>query len=154
MAGFVKGMATTSGWTLVRSLRCDCRTLTRIQDRASTDRLRAMKMAAAAGNGDEQDRIEGSTAHDPADGDDSFSFESLIFPVFLLMQLSTEVNRTSKLRRGYGRRPRLSRQHDNRKDNYGRNCNPALHIPKGDVCGSASMCDGPHAGFPRLARCQ
>ena len=35
-----------------------------------------MKMAAAAGNGDEQDRIEGSTAHDPADGDDSFSCES------------------------------------------------------------------------------
>ena len=38
-----------------------------------------MKMAAAAGNGDEQDRIEESTEHDPADGDDSFSFESLIF---------------------------------------------------------------------------
>ena len=48
-----------------------------------------MKMAAAAGNGDEQDRIEGSTAHDPADGDDSFSFESLIFSVLLRMQLST-----------------------------------------------------------------
>ena len=55
------------------------------------DRSRAMKMAAAAGNGDEQDRIEGSTAHDPADGDDSFSFESLvIFLVLLRMQLSTE----------------------------------------------------------------
>ena len=40
--------------------------------------------------GDEQDRIEGSTAHDPADGDDSFSFESLIVPVLLRMQLSTE----------------------------------------------------------------
>ena len=25
---------------------------------------------------------------------------------------------------------------------------------KGDVCGSLSMCDGPHAGFPRRARCQ
>ena len=50
-----------------------------------------MKMAAAAGNGDEQVRIEGSTAHDPADGDDSFSFESLvIFLVLLHMQLSTE----------------------------------------------------------------
>ena len=43
-----------------------------------------MKMAAAAGNGDEQDRIY------PADGTDSFSFESLIFPVLLRMQLSTE----------------------------------------------------------------
>ena len=43
-----------------------------------------MKMAAAAGNGDEQVRIEGSIAHDPADGNDSFSYESLIFflPVF------------------------------------------------------------------------
>ena len=50
-----------------------------------------MKMAAAAGNGDEQVRIEGSTAHDPADGNDSFSYESLIFPPSLLrMQLSTE----------------------------------------------------------------
>ena len=50
-----------------------------------------MKMVAAACNGDEQDRIEGSTAHDPADGEDSFSFESPIFPPSLLrMQLSTE----------------------------------------------------------------
>ena len=51
-----------------------------------------MKMAAAAGNGDEQDRIEGSNAHDPADGNDSFSCESLIlFPSSLLrMQLGTE----------------------------------------------------------------
>ena len=45
-----------------------------------------MKMAAAAGNGDEQDRIEGSTAHDPADGDDPFSFESVIVPVLLRAQ--------------------------------------------------------------------
>ena len=34
-----------------------------------------MKMVAAVCNGDEQDRIEGSTAHDPADGNDSFYFE-------------------------------------------------------------------------------
>ena len=26
---------------------------------------------------------------------------------------------------------RLSKQHDNRMDNYGRNCNPAPHVPKG-----------------------
>ena len=80
MAGFAKGMATTSGWTLVQ---CDCRTRIQ-QDRTSMDRLRTMKMAAAAGNGDEQARIEGSTAHDPADGNDSFSCESLILflPVF------------------------------------------------------------------------
>ena len=43
-----------------------------------------MKMAAAAGNGDDvQDRIEESIAQDSADGNDSyFNFESLIFPVF------------------------------------------------------------------------
>ena len=75
MAGFAKGMATTRGWALVR---CDCRTRVQ-QDRASMDRSRTMKMAAAAGNGDELVRIEGSTAHDPADGNDFFSYESLIF---------------------------------------------------------------------------
>ena len=69
-------------------LGCDCRT--RIQDRALTDRWRAMKMAAAAGNGDEQDRIEGSTTQDPADGVDSFSFGVTNFSSPLRMQLSTE----------------------------------------------------------------
>ena len=50
-----------------------------------------MKMVADVCNGDEQVRIEGSTAHDPADGNDSFSYESLIFPPSLLrMQLGTE----------------------------------------------------------------
>ena len=80
MAGFAKGMATTSGWALVR---CDCRTRV-LQDRASMDRLRMMKMAAAAGNGDEQVRIEGSTAHDPADGIDSFPLRvtNFFLPVF------------------------------------------------------------------------
>ena len=84
-----------------------------------------MKMAAVAGNGDEQDRIEGSTAHDPADGDDSFSFKSLIFPVLLLMQLSTEPPSSEGAMDGG---QRLSRQHDNRKDNYGRNCNPHFMV--------------------------
>ena len=62
------------------------------------DRLRTMKMAAAAGNGDEQVRIEGPTAHDPADGNDSFPYESLIFS----SQSSAHAvgYRTSKLRRG------------------------------------------------------
>ena len=110
-----------------------------------------MKMAAAAGNGDEQDRIEGSTAHDPADGDDSFSFESLIFPVLLRMQLSTEPPSSEGAMDGV---QRLSRQHDNRKDNYGRNCNPHFMFRRGNVSGSASMCEGPHAGDPRRARYQ
>ena len=68
MAGFAKGMATTSGWPLVR---CDCRTLIQ-QDRALMDRSRAMKMAAAAGNGaDVQDRTKESIVQDSADGNDS-----------------------------------------------------------------------------------
>ena len=49
---------------------------------------------------------------------------------------------------------RLSRQHDNRKDNYGRNCNPHFMFRRGNVSGSASMCEGPHAGDPRRARYQ
>ena len=51
-----------------------------------------MKRAAAVCNGDEQDLIEGSTAHDPADGNDSCYFKSLIFfpPSLLRMQLSRE----------------------------------------------------------------
>ena len=54
MADFAKGMATNSGWALVR---CDCRN--RIQQdramaqRALMDRARTMKVAAAAGDGDD-----------------------------------------------------------------------------------------------------
>ena len=94
MTGFAKGIATTSGWALVR---CDCRTRV-LQDHASLDRLRTMKMAAAAGNGDEQVLIEGSTAHDPADGIDSFSLRVTNFS----SQSSAHAveHRTSKLRRG------------------------------------------------------
>ena len=57
-----------------------------------------MKMAAAAGNGDEQVRIEGSIAHDPADGIDSFYFRVSNFS----SQSSAHAfeHRTSKLRRG------------------------------------------------------
>ena len=100
MAGFTKGMATTSGWTLVLS---DCRT--RIQDRTLMYRSRAMKMAAAAGNGDKQDRIEGSIAHDSTDGHDSFSFES-IGQFFSQSFAHAAEHRTSKLQRVYGRRPK------------------------------------------------
>ena len=91
-----------------------------------------MKMAAAAGNGDEHDRIKGSIARPchPADGDDSFSFESLIFPVLLRMQLSTEPPSSEGAMDGV---QRLSRQHDNRKDNYGRNCNPHFMFRRGCV---------------------
>ena len=93
------------------------------------DRQRAMKMAAAAGNGDEQDRIEGSTAHDPADGNDSFPFRVTNFSS--QSSVHAAEYRTSELRRGsYGRRPRLTVM-INRKDNYGRNCNPHFWFRRG-----------------------
>ena len=88
-----------------------------------------MKMAAAAGNGDEQDQIEGSIAHDPADGNDSLSYESIIFS----SQSSAHAAeyRTSELRRGsYGWRPRLTVM-INHKDYYGRNCNPHFWFRRG-----------------------
>ena len=47
MAGFAKGMATTSGWTL---MQCDCRIRIQ-QDSALKDRARTMKIAAAADYG-------------------------------------------------------------------------------------------------------
>ena len=113
MAGFAKGMATTSGWALAL---CDCRT--RIQQYRTLHRSRTMTMAAAAGScGDVHDRIEESIAHDSADGNDScYSFESLI--VFLSF-VDAAVHRTSKLQRGYGRRPKAIKLHANRKDTMG-----------------------------------
>ena len=88
-----------------------------------------MKMAAAAGNGDEQDRIEGSTAHDPADGDDSFSCESLIFPPSLLcMQLSTE---PPSFEGAMDAPKALQSVMINSKDYYGRNCNPHFWFRRG-----------------------
>ena len=73
MTGFAKGMATTSGWALVQ---CDYRI--RIQQyRALMDRLRAMKMAADAGDGDAvQVRTKESIAQDFGDGIDSCYFTS------------------------------------------------------------------------------
>ena len=99
-----------------------------------------MKMAAAAGNGDEQDRIEGSIAHDPADGIDSFSFRVTNCSSLLRRKFAHAAeHRTSKLRRRYGQRPKALKQHDNRKDNYRRNCKPALHVPKG-MCVEVLAC--------------
>ena len=37
---------------------------------------------------------------------------------------------------------------------YGRNCNPHFMFLRGNVSGSASMCEGSHAGDPRRARYQ
>ena len=102
-----------------------------------------MKMAAAAGNGDEQDRIEGSTAHDPADGTDSFSFESLIFSVLFA---HADEHRTSKIKRGSGWRPKAL------SITTARTTMGATVIrtscSEGDVCGSASMFENPMLVIP------
>ena len=68
MAGFAKGMATTSGWTLVH---CDCRIRIQ-QDHTLMDHARTMKMTAAAGYcGDVQVRTKESFAQDFGDCNDS-----------------------------------------------------------------------------------
>ena len=89
-----------------------------------------MKMVADVCNGDEQARIEGSIAQDPADGNDSFPCESLIFS----SQSSAHAveHRTSKLRRGATMDgvQRLTVM-INRKDYYGRNCNPHFWFRRG-----------------------
>ena len=38
-------------------------------------------------------------------------------------------------------------QHNNRKDNHGRNCNPALHVPKG-MCVKVRACANPMQVIP------
>ena len=88
-----------------------------------------MKMVADVCNGDEQARIEGSIAHDPADGKDFFPYESLIFPPSLLrMQLSTEPPSSE----GAMDAPKaLQSVMINCKDYYGRNCNPHFWFRRG-----------------------
>ena len=109
MEGFAKGMATTSGWTLVR---CDCRNRIH-QGRTLKDLARPMMMAAVAGYGDDvhvSTVTTESIVQDFDDGNESSNYfcESLIYPVFCGCR-SAAVYRTSKLRRGdYGRCPRLS----------------------------------------------
>ena len=85
---------------------------------------------------------------DSSDGNDScYSFESLIFSFLLWMQPCTEPPSSEGAMGGV---QRLS------------SCMPTARTlwaylfssttcSEGDVCGSASMCDGPHAGFPRRA---
>ena len=116
MAGFAKGMATTSGWTLVL---CDCRIRIQ-QDRTLKDRARTKKMAAAA----DYDRdIQVRTKESIAQGS-GYRHLLLFLRVtnfFPWMQQCTE--------------PPSSEG----------------EAMKGRVCGNTSMCDGPHAGFPRRA---
>ena len=72
MAGFAKGMATTSGWSLVL---CGCRNLIQ-QDHALMDRSRVMKMAAAGDGDNVQGRTKESIAQDFGNGIESCYFAS------------------------------------------------------------------------------
>ena len=62
---------------------------------------------------------------EPDDNIEFFPFKSLIFPVRLRMQLSTEPPSFKGAMDGI---QRLLRQHDNCKDYYGRNCNPHFMV--------------------------
>ena len=114
------------------------------------DRSRAMKMAAAAGDGDDvQDRTNESIAQDSADGNDSnFNSESLIFPVFCGCSWAQKLQAPKGLRNF----PKAIKLHDNRKDNYGRTCSQALHVPKG-MCVELQACAmDPMQVFPARRR--
>ena len=111
------------------------------------DRARTMTMAATAGNGDVQDRIEKSNAQDSADGNDSCYFsESLIFPVFC------GCSRVQNLQapKGLWTTSKVSKLHAYHRTLWA-HLFSSTTCSEGDVCGSTSMCDGPHAGFPRRA---
>ena len=95
-----------------------------------------MTMEAAAGSGgDVQDRLDESIAKDSADGNDSCFFR---VTNFFLSFVDAAVYRTSKLRRGYGRRPRLSSCMTT-TGHYERTCSQALHVPKG-MCVEVLAC--------------
>jgi hypothetical protein len=66
MAGFAKGMATTSGWTLVR---CDSRNLIhQVRQRRVARARRRWRPQPVHGVCDVQDRTRASIAHDAGDG--------------------------------------------------------------------------------------
>ena len=75
----------------------------------------------------------------------NFSFESLIFPNLLRMQLSTEPPSSEGAMDGV---QRLSRQHDNRKDNHGRNCNPHFMFRMGMCVEVRAFAKDPMQVFP------
>ena len=66
MAGFAKGMATTSGWALVR---CDCRNrIHQVRQRRVARARRRWRPQPVHGGCDVQDRTRASIAHDAGDG--------------------------------------------------------------------------------------
>ena len=93
--------------------------------------------------------FKGSTAHDPADGNDSCYFESLIFS----SQSSVHAveYRTSELRRGLlWMAPRLTVM-INCKGYYGRNCNPHFWFRRGYLVEVRACANGFLQVFPRRA---
>ena len=120
-----------------------------LQDRELMDRSRAMKVVAAAGNGDHVQVRTKSIVLGSADGIDSsrYFFRVNKFSGLLWRQPCTEPPRSEGAMGGV---QRLS------------SCMPTARslwaylfssttCSEGVVCGSASMCDGPHAGLPRRA---
>ena len=93
-----------------------------------------------------KDRIEESMAQDSADGNDSCSFESLIFPVLLYLQLY----RTSELRRGYGRLQGVQAA-DQRRDTMGVPVPQYYEFRRGCVWKSEHGAILPHGGGHRRA---
>ncbi len=86
MAGFAKGMATTSGWTLVQ---CDCTTwIHQVRQRGVARARRRWRPQPVHGGCDVQDRTRASIAHDAGDG-------NIFFP-----SVDAAARRTIELRRG------------------------------------------------------
>ena len=100
-AGFAKGMATTSGWTLVR---CDCRNrIHQVRQRRVARARRRWRPQPVHGGCDVQDRTRASIAHDAGDG-------KPFFP-----SVDAAVRRTAELRRGaWGRLRRPSRKNNHK----------------------------------------
>ena len=103
-------------------------------------------MAAASGSGvDVQDRTRSRLRKTLPT---ATTLVILLNHYFFQSIVDAAVYRTSERQRGYGRRPGLSSCMPT-TGQYGRNYYKALHVLKGYMCGSASICEGPHAGFPR-----
>ena len=101
------------------------------------DRLRAMKMAAAAGNGDDvQDRIEELIAQDSADNNDSCYFFRVTY-----FSCLCGCNRVQNLQapKGLWEASKGYQAACQPQGHYGRTCSQALHILEG-MCVEVQAC--------------
>ena len=108
-----------------------------------------MKMAAAAGDGDDvQVRTKESIAQDFGDVKDSSCCfcESLIFPVFCGCSCAQNL----QVPKGLRSFPKANKLHANRKDNY--TCAQVLNVPKGMCVEERACAMDPMQVFP-AGRC-